>query len=161
MNSGSFDGADQIRPVQPQHISAIFEIEQLAYEFPWTEGLLRGCLGGNYHFHAMFRQQQIIAYGIMSCVLNEAHILNLCVSPQYQRQGLGRKMLDYLLDKAGQLQSSTVFLEVRESNHIAKCLYETHGFNQLGSRRGYYPGEGGRENAIMYALELQLNADLA
>ncbi|MCW8962675.1 MAG: ribosomal protein S18-alanine N-acetyltransferase [Gammaproteobacteria bacterium] len=149
--------ADEIRHVVDEHIPAILEIEKSAYEFPWTEGLLRDCLKPNYYFYALFRQQDIIAYAIMSCLVNEAHILNLCVSPQYQRQGLGRQMLDYLLDKAREEESHTVFLEVRESNSIAQGLYEKNGFNRLGSRRGYYPNGDGREDAILFAKELMVN----
>lgn len=149
------ESADQFRPVQSGHIDAILQIEQKAYEYPWTEGLLRDCLKTNYHFYALFRQEQILAYGIMTNVLDEAHILNLCVSPQYQQNGLGTRMLKFLLDRARQLGSRTVFLEVRHSNHAAKSLYETHGFNELGRRSNYYPHTHGREDAIMYALALQ------
>ena len=144
----------EIRQVSESHLQAILEIEQQAYEFPWTAGLLKDCLKTNYHFYALFRDERILAYGIMSCVLNEAHILNLCVSPPYQRQGLGRDMLDFLLQKAEQLETHTVFLEVRESNQVAQELYEKLGFNQLGNRRGYYPGSEGREDAILYARAL-------
>ena len=149
--------ADEIRQVSAEHIPAILEIERLAYDFPWTEGLLRNCLKPNYYFYAQFRQEEIIAYAIMSCMVNEAHILNLCVSPHYQQQGLGRQMLDYLLDKARDEQSHIMFLEVRESNHIAQSLYEKNGFNRLGNRRQYYPGEDGREDAVLYAKELLFN----
>jgi len=148
------DVSDEICLIQPDHIPEIFEIEKAAYTFPWTEGMLRDCLKTNYYFYAMFRQNKVIAYGVMSCILDESHILNLCVSPEYQKQGLGRKMLYWLLDQARYKQSHTVFLEVRESNHAAQYLYEDIGFNRLGNRREYYPDEVGREDAIMYAKEL-------
>jgi len=147
-------GTYDICQVLPEHIPAILEIEQAAYPFPWTKGMLADCLKPNYYFYAMFRQEEIIAYGIMSCILDESHILNLCVSPEYQRQGLGRKMLYWLLDIARKLQSHTVFLEVRQSNQTAQSLYEDIGFNQLGSRKEYYPDRDGREDAIIYAKEL-------
>ena len=88
-----------IRPVLPEHLAEIHTIEQAAYDFPWTEGLLSDCLKTNYNFYAMFRQGSIVAYGVMTCVLHEAHILNLCVRPEEQGQGLGRMMLEFLLDK--------------------------------------------------------------
>lgn len=143
-----------IRPVVQEHIAEILEIEQSAYDFPWTEGLLSDCLKTNYCFYAMFRQGGIIAYGIMTCLLNEAHILNLCVSPAYQGQGMGKKMLEFLLDKAAQKHSCQIFLEVRKSNRIAQALYENNGFNRLGERADYYPDKDGREDAIIYAKEL-------
>ena len=151
MSSAIFDDICQ---VLPEHIPEIFEIEKAAYPFPWTEGMLTDCLKTNYYFYAMFRQGRVIAYGVMSCILDESHILNLCVSPEYQKQGLGKKMLCRLLDKARVNQSHTVFLEVRESNHTAQHLYEDIGFNRLGNRKEYYPDEVGREDAIIYAKEL-------
>ena len=154
--SGDQAGSYDICQVLPEHIPAIFEIEQAAYPFPWTEGMLADCLKTNYYFYAMFRQGKIIAYGIMSCILDESHILNLCVSPGYQRQGLGRKMLYWLLDIAKSRRSHTVFLEVRQSNQTAQHLYEDIGFNQLGSRKEYYPDHDGREDAIIYAKELTI-----
>jgi len=60
----------------------------------------------------------------------------------------------HLLDEAEILGVETVFLEVRESNPVAIRLYEGLGFNQVGTRRDYYPAEGGREDAIIMALPL-------
>lgn len=146
--------SDVICQILPEHIPEILEIEKVAYTHPWTEGMLRDCLKDNYCFYAMFRNGDIIAYGILSCILDESHILNLCVSPDCQKQGLGRRMLYKLLEKAGKNQSRTVFLEVRESNHTAQGLYEDVGFNRLGNRKEYYPNKGGREDAVIYAKEL-------
>lgn len=154
MSAVLIDEFDEILQVLPEHIPAVLEIELVAYQFPWTEGLLRDCLKSNYHFYAMFRQEKIVAYGIMSCMMNEAHLLNICVSPDCQHRGIGGQMLNYLLDVARKEKSYTIFLEVRESNLAAKYLYENNGFNCLGNRKGYYPGESGREDAIIYAKEL-------
>jgi ribosomal-protein-alanine N-acetyltransferase len=143
-----------IRPVLPEHLAEIHAIEQAAYDFPWTEGLLGDCLKTNYSFYATFRQGGIVAYGVMTCVLHEAHILNLCVRPEEQGQGLGRMMLEFLLDKAASKQTYQVFLEVRKSNRIAQSLYESNGFNRLAERSGYYPNHSGREDAIIYAKQL-------
>lgn len=149
---------DEIRRILPEHIPAILDIEKAAYDFPWTEALLRSCLKNNYYFYGFFRLEEIIAYAIMLCVLNEAHILNLCVKPRYQQQGLGRRMLDYLLDKAREVELDAVFLEVRQSNYTAQKLYEKSGFNRLGVRPGYYPGRERREDAVLFAKELTVDS---
>ena len=148
------EAIDEFVQVTPEHLPAIYEIEKIAYKFPWTQGLLADCLKPNYHFHAMFREHEVIAYGVMSCICNEAHILNLCVNPKYQRQGLGMQMLNFFLDKAKDEESHTVFLEVRKSNQAAQSLYEGCGFNCLDERKGYYPDMNGREDAIIYAKAL-------
>ncbi len=85
--------------------------------------------------------------------VGEAHILNISVDPAEQKQGVGRKMLEHLISIA-RGKAESVFLEVRPSNIHAIALYEDMGFNEIGVRKGYYPAEHGREDAIMLALQL-------
>jgi len=142
------------RPASEYDLAEILSIEQAAYDFPWSEGLLRDCITNNNYFCLMIEQGSIIGYGIMSCALDEAHILNLCIDPQWQRQGLGNKLLFHLLEVARKQRAETAFLEVRFSNEAAQQLYETNGFNQLGIRKDYYPNGDSREHALIYAKAL-------
>ncbi|MGZ8241092.1 MAG: ribosomal protein S18-alanine N-acetyltransferase, partial [Methylobacter sp.] len=80
-------------------------------------------------------------------------ILNICVDPAEQKQGIGRKMLENLIEVA-RGRAETIFLEVRPSNPVAIALYKKIGFNEIGIRKGYYPAENGREDAIMLALQV-------
>jgi ribosomal-protein-alanine N-acetyltransferase len=89
----------------------------------------------------------------MTMGVGEAHILNISVHPEEQGQGIGRKMMENLIEKA-KWEAETMFLEVRPSNPGAIALYQKLGFNEVGLRKGYYPAEHGREDAIMLALEL-------
>jgi ribosomal-protein-alanine N-acetyltransferase len=89
----------------------------------------------------------------LSLAVGEAHILNISVDPDEQGHGIGRKMMENAIDYA-RGRAETVFLEVRPSNTAAITLYERLGFNEIGIRRGYYPAENGREDAIMLALQL-------
>ena len=68
-----------------------------------------------------------------------------------RRKGLGQQLLDALLAAARET-SSSVFLEVRESNGAARSLYEKAGFQQTGLRKSYYKDPA--ENAILYRLRL-------
>ena len=90
----------------------------------------------------------------MSIALGEAHLLNLCIHPDQQRQGTGRRLLHRMLRVASERQADTVFLEVRASNTAARALYEDEGFGEIGQRRDYYPADSGREDAIVYAKAL-------
>jgi ribosomal-protein-alanine N-acetyltransferase len=63
-----------------------------------------------------------------------------------------------MLERARQLTAETVFLEVRPSNPAAYHLYISMGFNEVGTRRGYYPAKSGREDATIMAKELNLDA---
>ena len=100
------------------------------------------------------RNGAIVAYGIIMIGAGEAHVLNLCVQPQYQNQGIGRYMLEHLEQQARNAACRMLLLEVRESNLIAIELYLSSGYNELGVRSGYYPAEYGREDAIILAKSL-------
>lgn len=143
------------RPVTPDDLENIMRIERAAYKFPWTRQLMADCLSEQYFFSARIEQRQIIGYGIMSCVLQEAHILNLCIHPDRQRRGQGSHLLSHLLEAAGKHRCSTVYLEVRAGNHAARSLYQKSGFIRLGKCKDYYPAGKEREHALLYARRLK------
>jgi ribosomal-protein-alanine N-acetyltransferase len=93
-------------------------------------------------------------YGMMSIAADEAHLLNLCTTPEKQSRGLGRHLLRALLRMARDRGAHRIFLEVRPSNPAAIALYHSEGFNEIGRRPRYYPTTQGREDALVMALEL-------
>ena len=144
-----------VRPMTPDDLDIVFDIEKRAYEFPWTRGIFRECLRVGYPAWVMERAGDVVAYGIISVAANEAHILNLCVDPDWQRRGLGRRMLELLLLAARRLAAESVFLEVRASNHRAAAIYEQAGFRRIGLRKRYYRGpDGQREDAVVLTRPL-------
>lgn len=143
-----------LRPMLEEDLPAVLEIEQAAYEFPWSENVFRDCLRVGYCCWVLERDAHIQAYGIMSVGVGESHILNLCVRPEAQGQGLGSTMLHYLLDLARRHRADTAFLEVRPSNGAALRLYNRAGFTEVGMRRRYYPATDGREDALILAKSL-------
>ena len=90
----------------------------------------------------------------MSLAVKECHILNICVDPKRQGQGIGRRLLLELLSIAQAREADTAFLEVRPSNVHARSLYFSEGFNEIGNRRDYYPARFGREDAVILAKTL-------
>jgi ribosomal-protein-alanine N-acetyltransferase len=146
------------RPMRKYDIPAVAVIELSAYPFPWNEDTFRSCFTAGYCNWLGEFQGQIAAYGILSVILKEAQILNLCVSPALQGRGFGRQMLQKLIDEARARGADTVFLEVRPSNTAALRLYHGMGFNEAGLRKNYYPaGNGRREDALLLALTLTLS----
>ena len=97
---------------------------------------------------------KIVGHGIVSHVVGEAELLNICIHPIHQGQGLAGRLMEYLIDHAASKDNHEMFLEVRESNAPARHLYEKLGFNEIGKRKNYYPGKNGREDAILMALVL-------
>ncbi|WP_027160197.1 ribosomal protein S18-alanine N-acetyltransferase [Methylobacter luteus] len=143
----------RIRRMTMSDLPSVAAIEKKGYQFPWGEDIFRDCLKARYDCWVCEERDKVLGYCIASIAVGEAHVLNLCVDPAEQGQGIGRKLLENLIESA-RGRAETVFLEVRPSNTVAIALYENIGFNEIGIRKGYYPAENGREDALMLALEL-------
>ncbi len=143
------DDKPTLRPMREHDLTEVLDVERRAYLFPWTIGIFNDCLRAGYCCWSMLLGARVIGYGIMGVTLDEAHILNICVDPVYQRRGFAQQLLGKLLDLALRHRTSMVFLEVRPSNEAARALYARHGFTQIGLRRGYYPAQDGREDALV------------
>ena len=144
----------RLRPMREGDLSFVTAIERDAYPFPWTAQIFRDCLRVGYSCWVADLQGQVEAYGVMSVSVGECHILNLCVRPELQRQGIGRRMLAHLIHLARKHGAETALLEVRPSNRPAIALYEQEGFAEVGVRRQYYPAANGREDALILAKDL-------
>lgn len=142
------------RAMRTQDLEAISRIELSAYPHPWTLGIFRDCLATGYECWVLERSGEVIGYGVLSVASGEAHVLNLCVAPNEQSRGQGRRILARLLDLARWHRAERVFLEVRPSNPHAIALYDSAGFNEIGRRPNYYPAKSGREDALVMAMEL-------
>jgi ribosomal-protein-alanine N-acetyltransferase len=148
------DAPPQLRDMQEADVSAILAIECVAYEFPWTEGILRDCFKFGYVCKVYESGDGIIGYGVISIGAGECHFLNICIAPPYQQRGHGARLVAQLLQVARQARARTALLEVRVSNTAAFRLYHKLGFNEIGTRKGYYPARVGHEDALVLALEL-------
>ena len=138
---------------------AVHAVEERAYEFPWTLGIFRDCLRADYPAWVLDDGGVIVGYVLMSIAAGEAHILNVCVAPEHQGRGLGRKLVRSIMHVARGRGAERAFLEVRPSNVGAIALYHDEGFNEIGRRPRYYPAKDGREDAIVMAMELLREAD--
>ena len=144
----------EIRPMQEADLSEVLEIEWQSYPYPWSRTIFSDCLHAGYSCWVAGRNGVIEGYGVISVAAGESHLLNLCVRPESQQQGIGRKLLRHLISIARRHDAEVLFLEVRLSNKFARSLYEDEGFNELGTRRDYYPTAGGREDALILARTL-------
>lgn len=142
------------RPMSEVYLEQVITIEEAVYEFPWSIGTFQDCLSAGYCCWLMGQDDCVSGYGIMSVLADEAHILNLCIKPDLQNNGLGKEMLDHLIDLAKVHHADVMFLEVRPSNRQALKIYEKSGFDEVGSRKDYYPAKFGREDALILAKQL-------
>ena len=144
----------RFRPMQEADLEEIMVIERRCYRYPWTRLIFNDCLRAGYCCWVCERQGVIEGYGVTSIAAGESHLLNLCVRPESLQQGIGRKLLMHLISLARRHNAEIMFLEVRPTNRVARALYESMGFNELGSRREYYPADHGREDALILARVL-------
>jgi len=150
--------APVLRPMREADLPAVLAVEQAAYEFPWTLAIFRDCLRVGYPCHVYEGPAGLIGHGVMSFAAGECHLLNVCIHPDYRRQGLGRSLVEYLLALARRRGAHVALLEVRISNVAAYRLYMSLGFDEIGLRESYYPARNGREDAIILAKDLSLEA---
>ncbi len=147
-------GHPLIRRLDMGDVDRIFEIEQLAYPFPWTRGVFFDCLRVGYTCFGLQIGRELAGYSIASHAAGEAHLLNLCVHPDWQHRGYGSLLLEYMINHVVRLNSEAIFLEVRASNPRAAGLYENRGFKVIGRRPNYYKAGERREDAIVMRLAL-------
>ena len=140
--------------IQAQHLPEVLRIEQSAYSHPWTQGNFLDSIASGYHMPLWIDDDQIAAYLVAMRGVDEVHLLNLTVAPDFQRQGWARMMLQHLRDWSVERGLRHLWLEVRASNLRAIKVYEAHGFNTEGLRRDYYPLHlGRREDAVIMSLQ--------
>jgi ribosomal-protein-alanine N-acetyltransferase len=135
------DLVDLVRAEQekPAWTAAQFA-EELYHQYGWQ---LVACIRDPYQF---------AGYICCRAVAGEAEILKIAVTEPFRRQGVGALLLGKAIDRMVEEKVTRCYLEVRDSNHIAKSLYEKYGFRQIGHRKGYYISP--REDAIVYKLSL-------
>jgi ribosomal-protein-alanine N-acetyltransferase len=135
-------------------LAAALQIERSSHAFPWSEKTFYSNQGERYFNYKMTLNDRIIGFAIVQWVLDEATLFNIAIHPDYQSQGHGKALLNYLIRVLPEKQINTLWLEVRRSNQPAIRLYENLGFNEVSIRKNYYPTATGKEDAIIMALPL-------
>lgn len=130
----------EFHPLCEEHLGAIMAIEVEAYPEPWTLRMFQDEIRmARSYFYVGFLGEELAVYGGFWLVVDEAHITSVAVKDIYRGRGLGRKLMDHLLDEAEVAGAVRATLEVRVSNQVARNLYVSLGFRPVGIRKGYYP----------------------
>jgi ribosomal-protein-alanine N-acetyltransferase len=137
--------------LEESHIPAILEIEREVNSAPWSERSFRNELT---HAHGVFLTAigdgNVVGYGGFWMVVDEAHITTVAVAKEFQRKGIGRKMMIELLTRAKAQGMACSTLEVRAGNEPAIKLYENLGYVTAARRKSYYPDN--KEDALVMWL---------
>lgn len=143
-----------IREMAVADVDEVLAIEQAVQRFPWTRGNFADALDNGYLCRVDEDAGEMRAYAVLMAGVDEAELLTIGVAAANQRKGLGRTLLQAMLELARERNIVRVLLEVRPSNTAAIALYRSAGFAQIGLRRNYYRNAEGSEDALTMACEL-------
>ena len=136
-------------------LEEVLAIESAIYTHPWTRGNFADSLVAGYECRTWRLDGELLGYFVLMVAAGEAHLLNLSIAPAHQRRGHGTTLLREATVIARARGARGIFLEVRPSNAGAQALYTRFGFRKVAVRRGYYPAQVGREDALVLTLPLQ------
>ena len=138
-----------VRDMYLSDLDAVVGIERASFPTPWSRASFQSELMENNFaaYSVLDFHGRVVAYGGMWIILDEAHVTNVAVHPDFRGCHLGERMMTGLMERARSLNALRMTLEVRRSNLVAQSLYQKLGFVQLGVRRGYYSDP--REDAFI------------
>ena len=154
-----------LKPMTEADLDSIVEIEKRAYDYPWSQQGFENSLDQGLNYIFCNEAGQLLGYCCVLPVLDEAHLLNICVSRDFQGKGVAQQAIKKLFDVLLKSNFSVVFLEVRASNHPARQLYRKLGFTEDGVRSNYYRSKAwcekqnqlvdAKEDAILMSYHLE------
>ena len=134
----------EIRRMQIDDLDQVMEIENATFSVPWTET-------GYFTFFLVAEEEGTsLGYCGALMVLDEADVTNVAVTEERRGSGIGRKLMEALIDKTRKEGIRALHLEVRSSNEAARTMYRKLKFEEDGVRKGYY--ESPREDAVLMTL---------
>ncbi len=150
--------AIQFRSMRMEDIPAICAIEQEAFPTPWSYEAFRNELIHNFYAHYLVMQwkDEVIGYGGMWTVMDEAHVTNIAIRKDFRGKKLGNRLMAEIQETARLLGAKKMMLEVRPSNIVAQQLYKKFGFRTCGVRKGYYTDNN--EDALIMVADLNETA---
>ncbi|HTD69092.1 MAG TPA: ribosomal protein S18-alanine N-acetyltransferase [Gemmatimonadales bacterium] len=127
-----------IRPARLADVGDVDAIERAVFSDPWSANDFTECVTSGVPFLVAERRGVVAGYIIAHSAADEGEILNLGVAAAHRRQGIGRALVERVLQELAGRGVRTVYLEVRASNAAARQLYESLGFGEVARRSGYY-----------------------
>lgn len=133
---------------EEKYLKDILKIENLSFATPWTKDAMEKELTNKFAKYVVVKLNNIvIGYGGMWVILDEGHITNIAVHPEFRGIGAGKKIIEGLIQICKEQNMASLTLEVRVSNYVAQNLYKSFGFIEEGVRKNYY--NDNNEDAII------------
>ena len=144
-----------IKMMDEGHVPQVAALEKICFSQPWSENSIVSELSNPLSVWLVAEIDGALAGYIGSqSVLGESDVMNIAVSPDYRRQGIGEKLVLALVEELKKLGNHCLSLEVRLSNTPARTLYEKLGFLEVGRRPNYYRNP--KEDALILRKEWQI-----
>lgn len=145
---------DNVRLMIDDDLDDVMIIEEACFKTPWSKEAFDSELNTNSkaRYMVIYHEGNIVGYGGMWFILDEAHITNIAIHPSHEGKGLGSILVDSMIDYAKSNHIKSMTLEVRESNDRARGLYTKLGFMDCGKRPNYY--QDSKEDAVIMWINI-------
>ncbi|MDY7030639.1 MAG: ribosomal protein S18-alanine N-acetyltransferase [Thermodesulfobacteriota bacterium] len=152
----------QISNMEEKDIDEVLEIENVSFTSPWTRTSFEHELDLKHSKILIAKkpkgdQKPIVGYISFWLVLDEVHILNLAIHPDFRRQGIASHLIRFCIQSSRINGANNASLEVRRSNIPAISLYKKFGFQVKGIRPGYYSDN--HEDAVIMWSKISQNQE--
>jgi ribosomal-protein-alanine N-acetyltransferase len=141
-----------IRPMQPDDLASVVALETAQQPRPWSESVFRGEMVADNRVYLVVEDEgEIIGFGGVMVIGDEAHVTNLLVSDARRREGIGMELMLALIESVVASGARHMTLEVRKENAAARTLYARLGMAPVGVRPRYY---GDDDALILWAHDI-------
>ncbi len=152
------DAELRVEPLRLGDLNEVLAIEAASFATPWTQEMFLEEIRNARSRPLVFRQgTRLVGYLCFWEVLDEAHLLNICVRPEFRGLGYGKHILAYLEQTCRNDAMKRIILEVGRRNRVARNLYQSHGFRTVGFRKGYY--QDIKDDALIMEKVLDENSE--
>lgn len=139
--------------MKEEDIPSVITIEKMSFSLPWSEiSFTKELYKPRSIPKVAVLNDIVVGYMCIDYVMDEGHILNLAVHPDYRKMGIAASLVEEAIEELKLKACRFIYLEVRASNYAAKKLYKSFGFSVVGNRKNYYVAPV--EDAVIMMLEI-------
>ncbi|MCE4051941.1 MULTISPECIES: ribosomal protein S18-alanine N-acetyltransferase [Bacillaceae] len=135
-------------------IDKVHMVETLSFSTPWSKEAFFNELTKNRFakYIVIEHGEQLVGYIGAWIVIDEVHITNIAILPDFRGQKLGEKLLRAMMEEAKKQEAKSMTLEVRVTNIVAQNLYKKLGFQSGAIRKNYYTDN--QEDALVMWVKI-------